>query len=254
MQQPWSILITGASSGLGAALTQACARPGVVLFLGGRDRARLKAVAEKAQAAGAEVHRQAVDVTDRAAMEAWIMGAAAQRPLDLVIANAGISGGTAGGGEGADQARAIFAANLDGVLNTVHPAIDVMQARGQGGQIAIMASIAGYFGMPGAPAYSASKAAALHYALALRGALKDNGIAVNAICPGFVRTPMTDVNGFPMPFLMEPERAARIMLEGLARNKAVIAFPWQMRVLAGVLAALPAAWREKLLARLPRKE
>lgn len=254
MQQPWSILITGASSGLGAALAQAYARPGVALFLGGRDRARLKAIADRAEAAGAEVHRQSVDVTDRAAMEAWVTGAAAQKPLDLVIANAGISGGTAGGGEGAEQARAIFAANLDGVLNTVHPAIDAMQARGQGGQIAIMASIAGYFGMPGAPAYSASKAAVLHYALALRGALKDSGIAVNAICPGFVRTPMTDANGFPMPFLMDVERAAQIMLDGLVRNKAVIAFPWQMRAMAGVLAALPASWREILLTRLPRKD
>jgi len=253
MQEPISILITGASSGLGAALALAYARPGVTLFLGGRDRNRLKSVAEAAEAKGAAVHRQSVDVTDREAMSAWIAGADSLVPLDLVIANAGISGGTAGGVERAEQARTIFAVNLDGMLNCVHPAVEAMQARGRGGQIAVMASLAGYFGMPGAPAYSASKAAALHYALALRGALRPDGIAVNAICPGFVRTAMTDVNTFPMPFLMHADRAARIMAGGLARNHAVIAFPWTMRAMVGLLAAIPASWRGALLSRLPAK-
>lgn len=253
MQEPASILITGASSGLGAALARQYARPGVTLFLGGRDRDRLASLAGEAQAKGAIVHRQAVEVTDRDAMAAWIAGADTRLPLNLVIANAGISGGTAGGVEQAEQARAIFAVNLDGVLNTVHPAMEAMRARGRGGQIAVMASLAGYFGMPGAPAYSASKAAALHYALALRGALARDGIAVNAICPGFVRTPMTDVNPFPMPFLMDADRAARIMAGGLARNRAVIAFPWPMRAMVGLLAAMPASWRGALLSRLPAK-
>jgi len=253
MQEPVSILITGASSGLGAALVREYARPGVTLFLGGRDRDRLKSVAEEAEAKGGAVYRQAVDVTDRDAMSAWIAGADSLLPLDLVIANAGISGGTADGLELAEQARAIFAVNLDGVLNCVLPAVEAMQARGRGGQIAVMASLAGYFGMPGAPAYSASKAAVLQYALALRGALRPDGIAVNAICPGFVRTPMTDVNSFPMPLLMDTDRAARIMVTGLARNRAVIAFPWPMRALVGLLAAIPASWRGALLSHLPAK-
>ena len=178
----------------------------------------------------------------------------AVRPLDLVIANAGISGGTdkAAGGEGASQARRIFAVNLQGVINTVMPAITLMRAR-EHGQIALMSSLAGFRGFPGAPAYCASKAAVKAWGESLRGSLARDGIAVSVICPGFVRSPMTDVNPFPMPLLMEARHAAALIKRRLARNHGRIAFPWPMYLLVWLIAALPPLLTDPLLARMPEK-
>ena len=127
-----------------------------------------------------------------------------------------------------------------------------MRLRGAG-QIAIVSSIAGYRGMPGAPAYSASKAAVMAYGEALRGELAGEGVAVTVICPGFVKTPMTAVNDFPMPFLMEAERAARIIRRGLARNAALITFPLPMRLAAWWMRVLPSGLVTRLLANGPKK-
>ncbi len=186
-------------------------------------------------------------------MENWIKAADQSLPLDLVFANAGISGGTARDGEDEMQAREIFSVNLDGVLNTVWPAIHAMRPRKQG-QLAILSSIAGFRGMPGAPAYSASKAAVLNYGDALRGMLADDGITVSVICPGYVVSRMTDANKFPMPFLMSAVRAAGIIKRRLARGKARIVFPWPMLWIVRTLQALPVAFTDPLLARLPKKD
>ncbi|RMD62706.1 MAG: SDR family NAD(P)-dependent oxidoreductase [Alphaproteobacteria bacterium] len=252
MAEPRSILITGASSGIGAALARAYAGPGVTLALGGRDAARLRTVAEVCRARGAIVHPASVDVRDAPAMADWIARVDVAAPLDLVIANAGISAGTGGGGENEDQVRRIFAVNVDGVLNTVLPALPRLRARRRG-QIAIMASLAAFRGFPGAPAYCASKAAVRVWGEALRGTLHRDGIGVSVICPGYIRTPMTAVNDFPMPFLMEPDRAAAIIVRGLARNRARIAFPRPLYAAVWLLAALPPAWSDPLLRRLPEK-
>ena len=249
---PRSILITGASSGLGEGLARAYARSGVTLFLSGRDLARLEAVAAICRAEGAEVETKTVDAADQAAMAAWIEAAEALAPLDLVIANAGISAGTGGRGESAEQARAIFAVNLDGVLNTVLPALPAMRARGRG-QIAIMSSLASFRGMAGAPAYCASKAAVRVWGESLRAWLAPEGIAVSVICPGFVTTRMTATNRFPMPFLMDVDRASRIMVAGLAANRGRIAFPWRLRALTWALAALPDRVAGRIGAGLPKK-
>ena len=172
-------------------------------------------------------------------------------PLDLVIANAGISGGTAGG-EGEEQVRSIFAVNLDGAMNTVLPVVPRMQARRRG-QIALMSSLAAFRGLPGSPAYSASKAAVKTWGEALRGALKRDGIEVSVICPGFVRTPMTAVNPYTMPMLMDAAAAAGLIKRRLARNHGRIAFPWPMYALVWFLGALPPALTDPLFARLPEK-
>ena len=247
-----SILITGASSGIGRALAEAYARPGVHLFLGARRIEALHELAGSCRANGADVDVAAVDVTDRSAAAAWIAGAHATRALDLVIANAGISGGTYGGIESDAQVRAIFATNLDGVLNTVLPAIPLMTAA-RHGQIGIMASLAGQRGFPGAPAYCGSKAAVKVWGEGLRGALAPSGVGVSVIMPGFVKSPMTDVNEFPMPFMMPVERAAAIIRAGLARNKARIAFPLPTAFIAWLLGALSPALTDRLLAAAPRK-
>jgi len=249
-----SILITGGSSGIGEALALHYAAPGVALVLTGRNAERLDAVAQACREKGASVETHAVDVTDRAALADAIIQTDSANPITLVIANAGISGGTGGKqeGESADQARRIFNINVTGVLNTLDPLIPRMAARAKG-QIAIMSSLASFRGWPGAPAYSASKAAVRVYGEALRGALFQTGIKVSVICPGFVESRMTAANGFSMPFLMSAERAASIIASGLARNRARIAFP--LPTYAGVLAMslLPGGWVEAVQRRLPAK-
>lgn len=254
MRDPRIILITGASSGIGAALALEYAAPGVTLVLGGRSRERLERIAEQARAKGAAVEVTQIDVADADATRAWVEAADDAHPLDLVVANAGISAGTSGltGGEPEDQVRAVFRTNVDGVLNTVLPVLPRMIARRRG-QLALVASLAGYRGVPGAPSYCGSKAAIKVFGEGLRGSLHDAGVGVCVICPGYIRTPMTDVNTFPMPFLMEVEKAARVIRRGLARNKPRIAFPWPMASVVWLLQALPPAWIEPLLRRLPSK-
>jgi short-subunit dehydrogenase len=250
---PGAILITGASSGIGEALARDYAESGRFLALSGRDKQRLESVAEACRGFGAEVAAQTVDVADRDATAKWISDIDADHPLDLVIANAGIAAGTGGRGESENQTRDIFAINLAGVLNTVWPALGPMRKRRRG-QIAIVSSIAGFRGFPGTPAYSASKAAVKTYGEALRGWLASEGIRVSVVCPGFVRTRMTEKNDFPMPFVMDAAKAARIIRRGLERNKARIAFPWPMYFLAWLLGALPPGLTDPLLKWVPKKD
>jgi short-subunit dehydrogenase len=244
---PRHILITGASSGIGAALARHYAHPEARLALGGRHPQRLESVAVACRERGAMAVPQVIDVTDRSAMRDWVLAADAEAPLDLVVANAGISSHAGTDGESEARARAVFAANLEGVLNTAYPAIERMVERGSG-QIALMSSLAGYRGFPDAPAYSASKAAVKALAEAWRGALWERGIRVSAICPGFIETPMTTRNKFRMPFLMGAERAAGIIAAGLAHDRPRIAFPWQLALGAWIVAALlPAALGDRIL-------
>ena len=248
---PRSILLTGASSGIGAALARRYARPGVRLARGGRDPARLATVAGACRQAGAEVAERCVEVTERRAMSACIEEADRQAPLALVIANAGVSGTQLPPGPG--RMRAIFAVNLDGVLNTIEPAEVTMRARRRG-QLALMSSLASFRGFPNAPAYCSSKAAVRVLGESLRARLGPSGIVVSVICPGFVATPMTADNRFAMPLLMSPDRAAAIIERGLARGKARIAFPLRTYWGVRLLAALPRGPIDALAARAPAKE
>ena len=252
MRDPKHILITGASSGLGAELARTYAAPGVTLALTGRDAARLEAVAQQCRAKDATVEAAVLDVTDAAALAGWMLERDDAQPIDLVLANAGISAGTGGDTEPVEQVRRIFAVNVDGVMNTVLPLIPRMQARRRG-QIALMASMAGFRGFPGAPAYCGSKAAVKIYGEGLRGMLAGSGVEVSVVCPGYVRTPMTDRNGFPMPFLMEAGKAARIIRNGLTRNKARIAFPLPTLAAVWLLQALSPGLIDPLMRRLPSK-
>lgn len=250
-------LITGASSGIGRALAVALAGPGVSLHLCGRDTVRLEAVAAECRARGASVAAAPRDVADAAAMAAWI-GAAGR--LDLVVANAGISAGTGRGeAESPAQARAIFAVNLDGVLNTVLPALERMRGQAPGpdgrrGTIAVVASVAAFVPAPGAPSYCASKAAADAWTVGTAHGAAADGIVLASVCPGYVRTAMTAANGFPMPGLMDAERAAGIILRGLARGRRRIVFPWWMGLAARLAGLLPPGLSGRLLAIAPGKD
>jgi short-subunit dehydrogenase len=230
MQSYRSILITGASSGIGQALAQELARPGILIGITGR----------------------AIDVTDRPAMSELIADMEAHTPLDMVVANAGISSGAGAGSGDGELTRDIFAVNLAGVLNTVLPALTAMRSRKQG-HVAIVSSVAGFRGLPSAPAYSASKVAVRAWGEAIRPEIGRDGITLSMIYPGFVESRITDKNDFHMPFLMKAERAARIIAAGLERRKPVIAFPWQMVWAMRLLTALPGPLFNAIVSRAPRK-
>lgn len=248
----FSIFITGASSGLGKALAETYAESGNCLFLCGRNKERLFETAANCKEKGAEVYTYLFDVTDAFAVQEAILNADSVRPIDLLIANAGISGGVLGEPEGGAQTRQIFNTNIWGVVNCVLPLLERMRKR-KSGQIAIISSIAGYRGLPSAPAYSASKSCIKAWGEGLRGWLKDENIKINVICPGFIKTPLTDANAFKMPFLMQPQRAARIIKKGIAKNKAIIAFPLLMAFGGWLMSALPACIIHPILRHLPKK-
>ncbi|HEV2186196.1 MAG TPA: SDR family NAD(P)-dependent oxidoreductase [Stellaceae bacterium] len=248
MKSPASILISGASNGIGAALAETYAAPGKQLALGGRDVARLSGVAERCRQRGAVVVETIVDVTDAAAVADWVEGADRTAPLDLVIANAGIQGGSfrGGAGETLDEAERVMRVNFDGACNTVYPALGAMRPRRRG-QIALVASLAGLRGFPYSPGYCASKAALKAYGEALRSWLGPEGIEIAVVLPGFVDTRMAKAVIGPKPLMMSADRAARIIQRGLARGRRQIAFPFPLYVGMQLLRALPAALADRLL-------
>ena len=250
--EPKSILITGASSSIGRALALEYSRTGVHLALCARNPDRLHRIAMLCQATGARVFCQVMDVQNQIEMADWITQIDRQKPLDLVIANAGISSGTDINVSEEEQVRDIFSVNMLGTLNTILPIIGPMKLRKKG-QIAVLSSLAGFRGMPSAPAYCSSKAAIRSYGEGLRGRLSEDGISVSVICPGFVKSQITDANNFKMPFMMSASEASRRIKKGLKNNQPRIAFPWQSYLLVRIISALPLSWTDKLLSKTPKK-
>ena len=221
-----TLLITGASKGIGAALARHYAQPGVRLGLIARDAQRLQQVADICQQRGAEVITAALDVTDQAALADWITQFDQQHPIDLLITNAGVTlaANPDGSLESLTDSHELLQINLAGTLNAVHPVVEQMRQRGKG-QVAMVSSLAAYYGMPITPIYCASKAAIKSYGEALRGLLGPQGVQVNIICPGFVETDLSDRFPGKRPCLLSPEQAASCIAKGLAKNRAIIAFP-----------------------------
>jgi len=222
-----SVVITGASSGLGAALAMAYARPESVLGLLGRDRLRLGATADACEAKGASVRMATIDVADAPAMAAWLGGFDREHPIDLLVANAGTSAGPDpdDASEGVETASRQIHVNLLGAINTVEPLLPALCARGHG-RVAVVASIAAYRGLPYSPGYCASKAGLRADAEALRPRLAPRGVGITIVCPGFFDSPMTDRFNGPTPFLASGEAAARIVKRGIDRGRRRVAFPW----------------------------
>lgn len=252
-KNPTSIFITGASSGLGKALAIAYANNGIQLFLCGRNEDRLNKTADLCRQKGANVHTFIFDVSDQTAANLALTEAQKIKPIDLLIANAGVSGGVLGMPETSDGTRNIITTNVNGVINTVLPVIRIFKEQHQG-QIAIISSLAGYRGMSSCPAYSASKACVKAWGEGLRGLLKKDNIQVSVVCPGFIETPLTDKNQFRMPFLMQSDKAANIIRRRLTKNPAIIAFPHIMAFGAWFGSALPSWIILPILGLFPKKE
>ncbi|MCJ2044392.1 SDR family NAD(P)-dependent oxidoreductase [Methylobacterium sp. J-078] len=236
-------LITGASSGIGAALARHYAQPGATLILHGRDAPRLEAVAQACRDRGAHVETERLDVRDRPAIAAWLRDLDAQRPIDLVIVNAAINGGDPGGDvETEAMAFETVDVNLVGALNVALPCATLMRARG-GGQIALVSSLAAFAPLPDAPAYSGTKAALLAHGLALREKLKPYGVRVNVVTPGYVKTAMgSEYQGW-RPLEISAQDAAARIARGLARDRDIVAFPWILAAAARGAALLPESLR-----------
>lgn len=245
------VFITGASSGIGTALARHYAGTGAVLGLIARRKAALE---ELAAQLSTTVQIYAVDVRDSAAMQAAAADFLAGHGCpDLVIANAGVSTGTLT--EFAEDLAAfkdVFDINVVGMVNTFQPFIGAMRNAGRG-SLAGIASVAGYRGLPGAAAYSASKAAAISYLESVRVELRASSIKVITICPGYIATPMTARNPYPMPFMLSADDAARSIARIIGRGKTFAVIPWQMAIVARVLRVLPNWLYDRLFGNAPRK-
>lgn len=231
---PRGIVITGASAGIGQALARHYAEPGLALALVGRNVETLEATAVSCRTLGAEVETIRLDVRDREAMAERLLAFDSVYPVDHVIANAG----AALPEDDADAGREVFDINLTGALNTCLPLLPPMVARGRG-QIALMSSLAALSPLPDAAAYSGAKAALLAYGLALRQKLHPAGIGVSVICPGFIATGMGARYQGWRPLEMSADAAAARIGAGLARDRAVIAFPWPLYAAARLGTLVP---------------
>jgi NAD(P)-dependent dehydrogenase (short-subunit alcohol dehydrogenase family) len=245
---PLKVFITGGSSGLGAALAHHYGAQGAQLGLVGR---RLEGLQDTAT--GLDARLYLADVRDATAMQ---RAAAAYLnevgTPDIVIAAAGISIGTLTE-EAADAPvfRAVMDANVLGLVHTFQPFIAAMQANG--GVLCGISSVAGVRGLPGGGAYSASKAAATTYLEALRLELKASGIVVVTVAPGYIDTPMTQVNPYAMPFKLTAQVAAEKVAHCIARRRAYTVIPWQMAWVARMLKWLPIPVYDALFEKAPRK-
>jgi short-subunit dehydrogenase len=245
------VFITGASSGLGAALARAYAERGATLALVSRRAEVLDSLAASLKT---QTFTYPLDVADAAALQVAADDFILRAGLpDVVIANAGVSAGTLTEERSDIEVfERIFATNVMGMINTFAPFAAAMRKRGSGRLVGI-ASVAGVRGLPGAGAYSASKAAALTYLEALRVEMRDGGVKVVTIVPGYIATPMTAVNDYPMPFLMDAGIAANKMLRAIDRGVRRAVVPWQMGIVAKLMRLLPDAIYDRLAARAGRK-
>lgn len=244
-----SVVVTGASAGLGEALARAYAAPGVVLGLTGRDPARLEACAHACREAGAEVLTAILDVRDTDAMNDWLGCFDDTHPIDLLIANAGIASTLSSSRDWEDLARtsAVFNTNFFGALHTMLPVIERMRARKRG-QIAMVCSLAAVRGMAVSPAYCASKSALRAYGESVRPLLNRDHVSLSIILPGFVRTAMSETFPGGKPFMWSADRAALFIRRKLASHRKVIAFPRLLSFGMSLVRAAPAWLGDMILA------
>lgn len=246
-----TVFITGASSGIGESLARHYARQGVQLGLVAR-RGELLETLRAELVPAPEIYT--ADVRDAAALKKAALDFMSRHGVpDIVIANAGVSRGTLT--EIEDDLKAfqdIFDINVMGMVNTFHPFVEPMRKAGRGTLTGI-ASVAGFRGIPGGGAYSASKAAAIKYCESLRVELRGTGVAVVTICPGYIRTPMTAVNKFKMPFLIDVDEAVIRFARAIDARTSFTVIPWTMGVAGRILRMVPNWLYDRVFTRMPRK-
>lgn len=242
-----AVWITGASSGIGAALAEYYAQPGATLALMARREVELKEVSDRCRAKGALVHEYVADVTDIEAVRkcagdflAHVCG------VDIVIANAGTRGEEDRDCQETQIPEEIMRVNYFGVINTFSPFIRPMKALGRG-QLVAISSIASFRGTPNSGAYSASKAAVNVWSESLRLRLIAHGISLTTVCLGFVNTAMTEGLPFWMPGILTPEKAAILIAEKIRKKARVTILPWQSRFIWNVFRILPGTIYDKLI-------
>lgn len=242
------ILITGATGAIGSALALEYAYKNVTLFLQGRNEDSLKKLARECELRGAQVFIKKLDMQDVGGTVRWVQEVTTRSSLSLVVINAGVNSNVISDVklEAWKDAESILDVNLKAAIAITHAVLPSMQEQ-KSGQIALVSSLAGYFGLPITPTYSASKAGLKAYGEALRGLLAQSGIKVNVIMPGYVQSPMCSNMFGPKPFLMLPEKAAKIIKNGLKHNKARISFPIPLSWGTWWLSVLPVPVSIKIL-------
>lgn len=246
------VFVTGASSGIGAALARHYARSGAQLGLFARRADALAALADSLGATSTAIY--VGDVRDENALRGAATAFMGRFGVpDIVIASAGISVGTlTAHREDNAQFRAILETNVLGMVHSFQPFLPAMLAAANGRLVGI-ASVAGFRGLPGAGAYSASKAAAIRYLESLRVELSGTGVAVITICPAYIATPMTAGNPYRMPFLLPADKAARLIARAIERRRRFYVLPWQMAWLGLLFRILPRPLYDRVFARAPHK-
>ena len=245
------VVISGASSGLGLALALHYLRQGAVIAAFARRADLLQTLSQQFPH---QVHCYPLDVRDATAILAAANDFMTRAGVpDIVIANAGVSRGTLT--EYAEDVHAfqeVMDINVLGVVKTFQPFVAAMRAA-KSGRLVGISSVAGFRGLPGSEAYSASKAALTSYLESLRVELYGSGVKVVTICPGFIRTPMTEVNNYSMPFLIDADDAARRMVRVIKHGKSFAVVPWQMGLVGRLLKLLPNCLYDRVFRKAPHK-
>ena len=232
-------VVTGASSGIGWALARELARQGCKVGLTARRAEQLAQLAGEIEKGGGVAACAAADVAEREQVQKAVAALREQLgPIDLMIANAGVGAPTSLDPLNVGDVEKMFQVNVLGMVYAIEAVLPEMLQRKRG-HLAGVSSLAAYKGLPGESAYCASKAAVNAYLEGLRIQLRSHGIHVTTICPGFVKTPMTAINNFHMPWLMEPDDAARRIVRALKARRKVYNFPWQLSILMKLFAWMP---------------
>jgi short-subunit dehydrogenase len=252
-----NILITGATSGLGKQIAIEYSKHSLTqtLILLGRNIERMNEVKNTCGLNNKNINiiTYCFDITNSQKLSQVVNEILLEYKIDILIANAGVSAGTLGGLESLEQTNTIIATNINGVVSVVGPISNQMKNLGSG-SICIISSIAGLIALPSTPTYSASKSFVKIYGEALRAELRQYGVFVSVICPGYIKTPMTDVNQFKMPFLMDVSKASKKIIKAIDKNVGFLSFPLIMFLVVKLFHINPFyKMRDFILARLPKK-
>jgi len=233
------ILITGASSGIGAALALEMCSRGLAVGLVARREPELIALSEQIEEQGGQAAWATADVTDPDGLKQAIRSIEATLgPTSILVANAGISGRSPTTKPNISRIQRVMDVNYYGAIHATEAVLPHMLEQ-KSGHLVVVSSVAGFRGLPKSSAYSSSKAAISTYWEALRVECQPHGIAATTINPGYIKTPLTDKNNHPMPFIISAEKAAKIMASGILARKKVITFPWRMRWVMALMRVLP---------------